>query len=101
MTSLAKREVSGHRVITLVSERLGARQKAKKAAEREERFRQIQADFRAQRTVLPVFSTRSIVKVARGGAMDPALIEDRDYDYDEVVGAQSHFRFRLIAWGAG
>jgi hypothetical protein len=101
MTSLAKREVGGHKVISLLSARLKARQKIKKAAEREERFRKIQDELRGQRTVLPVVSMCSIIRVAQGGAFNPTLIEDRDYDFSEVVGANSRFRFRLIAWGAG
>ncbi|KAJ7024583.1 hypothetical protein C8F04DRAFT_1192255 [Mycena alexandri] len=34
--------------------------------------------------------------VRRGGAFDPALIEDREYDLAELVGPESRFRLRLV-----
>jgi hypothetical protein len=98
---VGKREAAGHKVVTLLSARLRARQAALEAVAREERFRKIQPEFQRQRTVLPRVSTRSIIKVTEGGVLDPALIEDREYDFAEVVGPESRFHFRLISWGAG
>ncbi|KAJ6487666.1 hypothetical protein C8R45DRAFT_929926 [Mycena sanguinolenta] len=81
--------------------RLQHRQKAQCAAQQEERFRKIQADFQRQcSTCLPLPCHRNIT-VAEGGAMDPALIEDREYKLGEITGPGSRFCFRLIPWGAG
>jgi hypothetical protein len=94
----------GRKVITLMSSALKARHHAKLAAEREERYRKIQANFLRQRTVVAMGggqSSRTSIMVAEGAAIDPALIEDREYDLDEVVGSRSRFNLRLIPWGAG
>jgi hypothetical protein len=84
-----------------LSASLRAREAALEAAAREERFRKIQAEFLRQCTVVPNLSRRSIIRLAEGGTLDPALIEDRDYDLAEVVGTESRFHLRLIPWGAG
>ncbi|KAJ7702599.1 hypothetical protein B0H16DRAFT_1748215 [Mycena metata] len=75
------------------------RDAAKRAAIREERYRCFQALAARDRAVIEAGSPRAAIHVAEGGAVDPSLIEDRDYDLDEVVGSESKFRLRLIPWG--
>ncbi|KAJ7029551.1 hypothetical protein C8F04DRAFT_1264817 [Mycena alexandri] len=77
-----------------------ARADAKRAAEREARYCRVQGLLAKDRAVMDAGSrSASAIRVAQGGAIDPSLIEDRDYDYEEVVGTDSRFRLRLIPWG--
>ncbi|KAJ7790272.1 hypothetical protein B0H13DRAFT_2394633 [Mycena leptocephala] len=100
-SNLAHREASGHEVINLLSARLKERRAARRAAEREERFRKTQARLLDLRVIDSAVSPRAAIHVAEGGAMDLSLIEDRDYELSEVTGAGSCFCLRLIPWGAG
>ncbi|KAJ6552545.1 hypothetical protein B0H10DRAFT_2242080 [Mycena sp. CBHHK59/15] len=88
--NVGKHEAVGHGVVTLVSLCLRACEAALNAAVREEQFRKIQVQSLRQRTQVPAVSTRSILRVAAGGAMDLSLIEDRDYDLKEVVIHDTH-----------
>ncbi|KAJ7016233.1 hypothetical protein C8F04DRAFT_1282113 [Mycena alexandri] len=77
-----------------------ARADAKRAAEREARYCRVQGLLAKDHAVMDAGSrSASAIRVAQGGAIDPSLIEDRDYDYEEVVGTDSRFRLRLIPWG--
>jgi hypothetical protein len=78
-------------------------QQARLAVERTTHFRLIQSDALRRRltTLSRSPSSRAIIKVAKGGRFDAALIEDRDYDLKEVTGPDSSFKFRLITWGGG
>ncbi|KAJ7065914.1 hypothetical protein B0H15DRAFT_807675 [Mycena belliarum] len=75
-----------------ISPRVQALEAARIAGDRERRFRSLQAAALAR---------RQQVRVARGKAFDPNLIEDRDYELSELVGEKSRFRFRLVSWGGG
>ncbi|KAJ6449414.1 hypothetical protein C8R47DRAFT_1084721 [Mycena vitilis] len=94
---------AGIRVITLYtnSPQQKARREAQLAAEREDRYRKIQAAFLRKRMDGHIPMVRGSIKVAAGGPIDPTVIEDREYALHEVVGAESQFRFRLIVWGGG
>ncbi|KAJ7766824.1 hypothetical protein B0H16DRAFT_1717164 [Mycena metata] len=85
------------RATLLAQQRL--REAAKHAAVREARFHRFQTLATRDRAIIDAGTRRAVINVAEGGAIDPSLIEDRDYDYDEVVGSESKFRLRLIPWG--
>ncbi|KAJ6450450.1 hypothetical protein C8R47DRAFT_1230266 [Mycena vitilis] len=83
---------------------LKAQQKARKqaydAAMRETRFRKAQGGYLAQCTAFGPAPEAAAIQVAAGRRFDANLIEDRDYDLDEVVGPTSRFHLRLIPWFA-
>lgn len=83
------------------SSKVRAREKAMLAAKREDRYRQLQAQFEGARRIPSVAQPRSVIRVARGCKFDPALIEDRDYELAEVTGVNSRFHLRLVPWFAG
>ncbi|KAJ7665345.1 hypothetical protein DFH06DRAFT_1323740 [Mycena polygramma] len=103
LSSLAKKEGAGFKVLPIFGERLKARKAAKRAAEREERFRKIRLDFEAARIINASdgHRARAGIRLARGLAVDASLIEDVDYELSQVVGPNSRFRLRLIKWGGG
>ncbi|KAK6966352.1 hypothetical protein R3P38DRAFT_3216386, partial [Favolaschia claudopus] len=80
-----------------------SRAEARVALEREQRFRNQWQDVADARRVftVPPFNSRGRILVRDGQAFDAALLEDRNYALDEVVGTKSLFRFRLIPWGGG
>lgn len=82
-----------------LSAALRERQKATKAKDRQVRFEAHRTAAAAQRRqhLEQQAHRRAAIRVVHGGALDPALIEDRDYDLDEVVGADSRFNLRLIS----
>jgi predicted TIM-barrel enzyme len=78
--------------------RLLGRHPGLRAAQREERFHKIQAAFQRHRQSAAAGKPRDTILVAKGGPIDPSLIEDREYELEELVGLDSRFRFRLIPW---
>ena len=87
--------------VQVLPEHVRAHEAARVAAERGYRFRHLQSATSRQRcaALSRAPSPRAAIMVAEGGTLDAGLIEDRDYDLDELVGPHSRFRFRLIPWG--
>ncbi|KAJ7689749.1 hypothetical protein B0H16DRAFT_1752807 [Mycena metata] len=77
--------------------------KAARGKHRAERFRAHRAAAEAQRHARLEDPPHplSALRVARGHKFDPALIEDRDYDLDEVVGPDSTFKLCLVTLFGG
>ncbi|KAJ7180031.1 hypothetical protein C8R43DRAFT_1117376 [Mycena crocata] len=88
---------------SLISETLKRREAARVAAEREHRFVSVQEDISSRRRESWSRSPtpRATIHIADGGRFDESLIEDRDYEYEEVVGRDSLLHFRLVSWGGG
>ncbi|KAJ7106121.1 hypothetical protein C8R43DRAFT_963450 [Mycena crocata] len=83
------------------SDEVKLREAARISAEREHRFRQVQASVhdRLRDSMSRSPSPDTTIKISKGAAVDPGVIEDRDYEYSEVVGLNSTFNMRLIPWG--
>ncbi|KAJ7084882.1 hypothetical protein B0H15DRAFT_951367 [Mycena belliarum] len=99
----AQVQTTGHpqKLTRKMTPKVKAHEAARVAVEREHRFRLRRAAAFAERNqkINKAPPSRAALRVAVGGSFDPRLIEDRDYDLDEVVGPNSAFRFRLVPWG--
>ncbi|KAJ7749882.1 hypothetical protein B0H16DRAFT_1724770 [Mycena metata] len=73
-----------------LSAELKVRETATNARDRTKRFHAHQRAVAAQRKA-------ELEKEPPRGSFDPSIIEDRDYELDEVIGPNSRFRFRLIS----
>ncbi|KAJ6451526.1 hypothetical protein C8R47DRAFT_1071647 [Mycena vitilis] len=91
LSSLAKKEGAGFKVLPIFGERLKARKAAKRAAGREERFPKIRLDFEATHIINASGGHRACagIRLARGLAVDASLIEDVDYELSQVWGGGS------------
>ncbi|KAJ7086889.1 hypothetical protein B0H15DRAFT_801511 [Mycena belliarum] len=97
----AEVQTTGHpnTLVRKLSTRVKGLEDARIAADRERRFRSLQATaLGARRQELSwVVSPRAAIRVAQGKSFDASLIEDRDYDLSEVVGPQSRSPRAVVA----
>jgi hypothetical protein len=99
--SSAHTSVRKSRGLRTLPRRRQEQEQARLAVQRTMRFRAIQSEALRRRLVTLSRSptSRAAIKVANGGRFDAALIEDRDYELNEVIGAESLFKLRLVTWG--